>query len=264
MGTSVQMTLLCGVYNENPLSYLVPIDGFNFLIDYGWNDHFDPSFLQPLSRVASTVDAVLLSYPDTLHLSALPYAMKQLGLSAPVFSIKPVYRLGLLTMHNCRILLKLCISRRRRTGEDRGLRCTKLISLEDMLQACLLWEKFDVPVMLRKFDSGVMVIQNKSHNQEENCYRGYLPSTSGNTHEEGCQLRKLHLQSSSFESSIYKSSSFESFIYKSSDFKASFTKAPASKGSFTKLRLQSFTYKASVHDIQRPYPNNRHFGPYMD
>ncbi|KAM1109696.1 hypothetical protein EV2_009397 [Malus domestica] len=115
MGTSVQMTLLCSVYNENPLSYLVPIDGFNFLIDYGWNDHFDPSFLQPLSRVASTVDAVLLSYPDTLHLSALPYAMKQLGLSAPVFSIKPVYRLGLLTMHNCRILLKLCISRRRRT-----------------------------------------------------------------------------------------------------------------------------------------------------
>ncbi|KAM1993038.1 hypothetical protein ACFX16_009424 [Malus domestica] len=78
------------------------------------------------------------------------------------------------------------------------------------------------------------------------------------------QLRKLHLQSSSFESSIYKSSSFESFIYKSSDFKASFTKAPASKGSFTKLRLQSFTYKTSVHDIQRPPPNNRHFGPYMD
>ncbi|KAM1993039.1 hypothetical protein ACFX16_009425 [Malus domestica] len=70
MGTSVQVTLLCGVYNENPLSYLVPIDGFNFLINYGWNDHFDPSFLQPLSRVASTVDAVLLSYPNTLHLCA--------------------------------------------------------------------------------------------------------------------------------------------------------------------------------------------------
>ncbi|KAM1750937.1 hypothetical protein ACFX11_009112 [Malus domestica] len=264
MGTSVQVTPLCGVYNENPLSYLVLINGFNFLIDCCWNDHFDPSFLQPLSRVASTVDTVLLSHLDTLHLGALLYAMKQLGLSVPVFSIEPVYRLGLLTMHNCRKLLKLCISRRRRTGEDRGLGCTKLISPEDMLQACSLWEKFDVPVMLQKFDSGVMVIQNKSHSQEENCYRGYLPSTSGNTHEEGCQLRKLHLQSSNFESSIYKSSSFESFIYKSSDFKASFTQAPASKGSFTKLRLQNFTYKASVHDIQRPPPNNRHFGPYMD
>ncbi|TKY45201.1 Cleavage and polyadenylation specificity factor subunit 2 [Spatholobus suberectus] len=100
MGTSVQVTPLCGVYNENPLSYLVSIDGFNFLVDCGWNDHFDPSLLQPLSRVASTIDAVLLSHPDTLHLGALPYAMKQLGLSAPVYSTEPVYRLGLLTMYD--------------------------------------------------------------------------------------------------------------------------------------------------------------------
>ncbi|GKV31150.1 hypothetical protein SLEP1_g39882 [Rubroshorea leprosula] len=100
MGTSVQVTPLCGVYNENPLSYLVSVDGFNFLIDCGWNDLFDPSLLQPLSRVASTIDAVLLSYPDTLHLGALPYAMKQLGLSAPVYSTEPVFRLGLLTMYD--------------------------------------------------------------------------------------------------------------------------------------------------------------------
>ncbi|VFQ80590.1 unnamed protein product [Cuscuta campestris] len=100
MGTSVQVKPLCGVYNENPLSYLVSVDGFNFLIDCGWNDHFDPSILQPLSRVASTVDAVLLSHPDTLHLGALPYAMKQLGLAAPVFATEPVYRLGLLTMYD--------------------------------------------------------------------------------------------------------------------------------------------------------------------
>ncbi|XP_004296704.1 PREDICTED: vacuolar protein sorting-associated protein 36-like isoform X1 [Fragaria vesca subsp. vesca] len=46
-------------------------------------------------------------------------------------------------------------------------RGTELISPEDLLQACVLWEKFDVPVMLRKFDSGVMVIQNKSHSDEE-------------------------------------------------------------------------------------------------
>jgi len=51
MGTSVQVTPLCGVYNENPLSYLVSIDAFNILIDCGWNDHFDPSLLQPLSRL---------------------------------------------------------------------------------------------------------------------------------------------------------------------------------------------------------------------
>ncbi|XWS48451.1 hypothetical protein CRYUN_Cryun13aG0078100 [Craigia yunnanensis] len=100
MGTSVKVTPLGGVYNENPLSYLVSIDGFNFLIDCGWNDLFDPSLLQPLSRVASTIDAVLLSHPDTLHLGALPYAMKQFGISAPVYSTEPVYKLGLLTMYD--------------------------------------------------------------------------------------------------------------------------------------------------------------------
>ncbi|KAK4743040.1 hypothetical protein SAY87_001041 [Trapa incisa] len=46
-------------------------------------------------------------------------------------------------------------------------RGTELISPEDLLRACSLWDKFDVPVMLRKFDSGVMVIQNKSYRDEE-------------------------------------------------------------------------------------------------
>ncbi|CAI9092242.1 OLC1v1027434C1 [Oldenlandia corymbosa var. corymbosa] len=100
MGTSVQVTPLCGVYNENPLSYLVSVDGFKFLIDCGWNDQFDTSLLEPLARVAPTVDAVLLSYSDTLHLGALPYAMKKLGLSAPIFATEPVCRLGLLTMYD--------------------------------------------------------------------------------------------------------------------------------------------------------------------
>lgn len=43
---------------------------------------------------------MLLSHYDTLHLGALPYAMKQLGLSAPVFSTVPVHRLGLLTLYD--------------------------------------------------------------------------------------------------------------------------------------------------------------------
>ncbi|KAJ0266392.1 Vacuolar protein sorting-associated protein 36 [Hirschfeldia incana] len=46
-------------------------------------------------------------------------------------------------------------------------RGTELISPDDLWQACTLWEKFDVPVMVRKFDSGVKVIQNKSHSDEE-------------------------------------------------------------------------------------------------
>ena len=61
MGTSVQVSPLCGVYNENPLSYLVSIDSFNFLIDCGWNDHFDPTLLQPLSKYYQSLSSFSLS-----------------------------------------------------------------------------------------------------------------------------------------------------------------------------------------------------------
>ncbi|CAM0948434.1 unnamed protein product [Alopecurus aequalis] len=100
MGTSVQVTPLSGAYGEGPLCYLLAVDGFRFLLDCGWTDHCDPALLQPFARVAPTIDAVLLSHPDMMHLGALPYAMKHLGLSAPVYATEPVYRLGLLTMYD--------------------------------------------------------------------------------------------------------------------------------------------------------------------
>ncbi|BBN03385.1 ESCRT-II complex subunit VPS36 [Marchantia polymorpha subsp. ruderalis] len=46
-------------------------------------------------------------------------------------------------------------------------RGTELISPEDLLQACTIWASIDVPVAMRRFDSGVVVIQSKSHNDEE-------------------------------------------------------------------------------------------------
>jgi cleavage and polyadenylation specificity factor subunit 2 len=100
MGTSVQVTPLSGAYGEGPLCYLLAVDGFRFLLDCGWTDLCDTSQLQPLAKVAPTIDAVLLSHPDMMHLGALPYAMKHLGLSAPVYATEPVFRLGLLTMYD--------------------------------------------------------------------------------------------------------------------------------------------------------------------
>ncbi|KAM3261341.1 hypothetical protein ACQJBY_052169 [Aegilops geniculata] len=100
MGTSVQVMPLSGAYGEGPLCYLLAVDGFRFLLDCGWTDHCDPALLQPLARVAPTIDAVLLSHPDMMHLGALPYAIKHLGLSAPVYATEPVFRLGLLTMYD--------------------------------------------------------------------------------------------------------------------------------------------------------------------
>ncbi|KAL2642752.1 hypothetical protein R1flu_010339 [Riccia fluitans] len=46
-------------------------------------------------------------------------------------------------------------------------RGTELISPEDLLQACSIWASVDVPVAMRRFESGVVVIQSKSHNDEE-------------------------------------------------------------------------------------------------
>lgn len=83
--TSLQVPILI-----TPSLFFFEIERFNL--------SFDSSVF--LIRVASTVDAVLLSHPDTLHLGALPYAMKQLGLSAPVYATEPVHRLGLLTMYD--------------------------------------------------------------------------------------------------------------------------------------------------------------------
>ncbi|XP_066311097.1 cleavage and polyadenylation specificity factor subunit 2-like [Miscanthus floridulus] len=95
----MQVTPLSGAYREGPLCYLLTVDDFRFLLDCGWTDLCDTSQLQPLAKL-HTVDAVLLSHPDMMHLGALPYAMKHLGLSAPVYATEPVFRLGLLTMYD--------------------------------------------------------------------------------------------------------------------------------------------------------------------
>ena len=51
-----------------------------------------------------------------------------------------------------------------RFNRARGI---ELISPEDLLQACAIWEKLNVPVMFRRFDSRVIVIQSKAKNEEE-------------------------------------------------------------------------------------------------
>ncbi|MCO5581435.1 hypothetical protein L7F22_035319 [Adiantum nelumboides] len=100
MGTRVQLTPLSGAYSEGPLCYLLDVDDFRFLLDCGWDDLFNVDSLQPLASVASSIDAVLLSHPDTLHLGALPYAVRKLGLTAPVYCTLPVNKMGLMYMYD--------------------------------------------------------------------------------------------------------------------------------------------------------------------
>ncbi|KAM1037341.1 hypothetical protein ACFX15_031510 [Malus domestica] len=68
-------------------------------------------------------------------------------------------------------------------------------------------------------------------------------------------LQKLHLQSSSFKSFIYKSNQLQKLHLQSTSFKSFIYRTLASKASFTKLQLrklhlQSSSFKASPTKLQ--------------
>jgi Cft2 family RNA processing exonuclease len=52
------------------------------------------------SRHVNQIDAVLLSYPDPLHLGALPYMVGKCGLSCPIYATIPVYKMGQMFMYD--------------------------------------------------------------------------------------------------------------------------------------------------------------------
>lgn len=53
-----------------------------------------------LCRHIPSIDAVLLSYPDALHLGALPYIVGRCGLSCPIYATIPVYKMGQMFMYD--------------------------------------------------------------------------------------------------------------------------------------------------------------------
>lgn len=101
MVVNIQFTPLYGAHtSELAVSHLLTIDGFNILLDCGWTSFFDPVYLKNLAKVAPSIHVVLLSHPDIAHLGALPYAVANLGLTAPVFSTLPVWRMGQMSMYD--------------------------------------------------------------------------------------------------------------------------------------------------------------------
>jgi hypothetical protein len=48
---------LLGVHSRQPLSFLLELGGFTFLLDCGWSDAYDPQLLQPIVDVLPHVDA---------------------------------------------------------------------------------------------------------------------------------------------------------------------------------------------------------------
>lgn len=101
MKLKIDVTPLYGAQSDDhATATLLSLDGLNILLDCGWNSAFDPAFLTNLASVAPSVHAVLLSHPDIPHLGALPYASSKLGLTAPVYSTLPVWRMGQMFMYD--------------------------------------------------------------------------------------------------------------------------------------------------------------------
>lgn len=101
MKLNISVTPLYGAQSDDhAISTLLSIEGFNILLDCGWNSLFDPAFLKNLADVAPEVHVVLLSHADVPHLGALPYASSKLGLKAPIFATLPVWRMGQMFMYD--------------------------------------------------------------------------------------------------------------------------------------------------------------------
>uniref|UniRef100_A0A0A9YR18 Cleavage and polyadenylation specificity factor subunit 2 n=1 Tax=Lygus hesperus TaxID=30085 RepID=A0A0A9YR18_LYGHE len=100
MTSIIKLHALSGAMDESPPCYILQIDDFRFLLDCGWNEKFDLDFVKELKRHVHMIDAVLISYPDPLHLGALPYLVGKCGLSCPVYATIPVYKMGQMFMYD--------------------------------------------------------------------------------------------------------------------------------------------------------------------
>ncbi|CAK1549515.1 unnamed protein product [Leptosia nina] len=100
MTSIIKLHCISGTGDETPPCYVLQIDEFKFLLDCGWDEKFDMDFIKELKRHINSIDAVLLSHSDPLHLGALPYAVGQLGLNCPIYATLPVYKMGQMFMYD--------------------------------------------------------------------------------------------------------------------------------------------------------------------
>ncbi|XP_053613296.1 probable cleavage and polyadenylation specificity factor subunit 2 [Plodia interpunctella] len=100
MTSIIKLHCLSGAGDESPPCYVLQVDEFKFLLDCGWDEKFDMDFIKELKRHVNTIDAVLLSHSDPLHLGALPYAVGKLGLNCPIYATLPIYKMGQMFMYD--------------------------------------------------------------------------------------------------------------------------------------------------------------------
>ena len=100
MTSIIKLQAFSGVQDEGPLCYMLQVDEFRFLLDCGWDEDFRMSTIESLKKHAHQIDAVLLTYPDSSHLGALPYMVGRCGLNCPIYATVPVYKMGQMFMYD--------------------------------------------------------------------------------------------------------------------------------------------------------------------
>jgi cleavage and polyadenylation specificity factor subunit 2 len=96
----VKFKPLYGVHGDGPLSYLLQIKDFTFLLDCGWADPYNPSQLEPLLEEIDTIDAVLISHPDAAHIGALPYLVGKAKLNAAIYTTGAIHKMGQMFLYS--------------------------------------------------------------------------------------------------------------------------------------------------------------------
>ncbi|XP_043273422.1 probable cleavage and polyadenylation specificity factor subunit 2 [Venturia canescens] len=100
MTSIIKLHAISGAMDESPPCYILQVDELRILLDCGWDEKFDQDFIKELKRHVHQIDAVLLSYPDPLHLGALPYLVGKCGLTCPIYATIPVYKMGQMFMYD--------------------------------------------------------------------------------------------------------------------------------------------------------------------
>jgi len=79
---------------------LIEVDQVFLLLDCGWDEKFEMSYIDAVKRRIPQINAVLLSYADIPHLGALPYLVRKCGLNCPIYATVPVYKMGQMFLYD--------------------------------------------------------------------------------------------------------------------------------------------------------------------
>uniref|UniRef100_A0A6G1SDR1 Cleavage and polyadenylation specificity factor subunit 2 n=1 Tax=Aceria tosichella TaxID=561515 RepID=A0A6G1SDR1_9ACAR len=98
MTSIIKVTCLSGGQDNSPPCYLLQVDQFKCLLDCGWDEKFSISIVDEIGKHFKSLDAILLNYPDPLHVGALPYLIKHHGIPCPIYATRPVTQMGQMFM----------------------------------------------------------------------------------------------------------------------------------------------------------------------